>query len=140
MALAGGESDYWPRCADAGARLRLFSDPIGNDPSVNNPNTVFFKRLDQFTSVFMGVKTKPFQFVQILGVVAVGVSGLGFVIALARRAAQADGDLGLRVLVSIGLGLWGFLTVVTGTIGEYIVGMNHEIGRHPKYLVRKVHE
>ena len=35
-------------------------------------------------------------------------------------------------LVSLGLNLWGFLTVV--------VGMNYEIGRHPKYLIRQTHD
>jgi hypothetical protein len=43
-------------------------------------------------------------------------------------------------LVSLGLNLWGFLTAVVGTVGEYLVGMNYEIGRHPKYLVRAIHE
>ena len=32
------------------------------------------------------------------------------------------------------------LSTVTGLIGEYLVRMNYELGKHPKYLVRKVHE
>ncbi len=44
------------------------------------------------------------------------------------------------VLGGLGLGLWGFTTAIIGFIGDYLVGMNYEIGRHPKYIIRKIHE
>jgi glycosyltransferase involved in cell wall biosynthesis len=100
----------------------------------------FFRRLDQFMSVFMGVKTRPFQFVQLLGVIGLGAGGIGLALVVGCALLHGNIDVGRWLIASVGLGLWGFLTVVTGTIGEYIVGMNYEIGRHPKYLIRKVHE
>jgi len=100
----------------------------------------FFTRFDQFMSVFMGVRTKPFQFVQIIGGAAIMFGGIGFVVAVAYAFAGTVRGIGLWMLASLGLALWGFLIVVTGTVGEYIVGMNYEIGRHPKYLIRKVHD
>ena len=60
-------------------------------------------------------------------------------LALARGAAHTDAGVGLWLLASAGHGSWGFLTVVTGTVGEYIVGMNCEIRRHPKHLIRKAY-
>ena len=39
-----------------------------------------------------------------------------------------------------GLGLWGFSTAIIGMVGEYLVRMNYEMGRKPKYLVRRTHE
>ncbi|HUI07297.1 MAG TPA: glycosyltransferase family 2 protein [Verrucomicrobiae bacterium] len=100
----------------------------------------FFTRFDQFMSVFMGVRTRPFQFVQVIGAVGMVFGGVGFVVALVCGATGTGTEIGLWLLASAGLGLWGFLIVVTGTVGEYLVGMNYEIGRHPKYLIRKVHD
>lgn len=100
----------------------------------------FFTRLDQFMSVFMGVKRKPFQFVQIVGATALGLGGVGVAAALVMKWQQADANFVLALLGAIGLSLWGFLTMVTGMIGEYLIGMNYEIGNKPKYLIRKFHE
>jgi hypothetical protein len=44
------------------------------------------------------------------------------------------------LVASVAVGLWGFSTAITGMVGEYLVRMNYEIGRKPKYLVRKIHE
>jgi glycosyltransferase involved in cell wall biosynthesis len=108
----------------------------GGEPSKHN----FFKRLDQFMSVFMGARTKPFQFVEVVGAIAGGCGGLGLLITIALALIHADASLVLWALFSVGLCLWGFLAIVTGMVGEYVVGMNYEIGRHPKYLVRKINE
>jgi hypothetical protein len=43
-------------------------------------------------------------------------------------------------MLSASLALWGFSVTVTGMVGEYLVRMNYEIGRKPKYLVRNIHE
>jgi len=92
-----------------------------------------FTRLDQFMSVFMGATTKPFQFVEVIGISALGLGGLGVIVGLVTRT----WSLGV---VGLGLGLWGLSTTITGMIGEYLVRMNYEIGRKPKYLIRKFHE
>lgn len=92
-----------------------------------------FERLDQFMSVFMGATTKPFQFVEVIGVSAIGLGGVGTVAALiTRHWGWAFG--------AIAVGLWGLSIAITGMVGEYLVRMNYEIGRKPKYLVRKTHE
>jgi glycosyltransferase involved in cell wall biosynthesis len=101
----------------------------GGEQSKHN----FFIRLDQFMSVFMGATTKPFQFVEVVGLGAVGLGGLGLVAALIIGSWK----LGVLALV---VGLWGFSTAVTGMVGEYLVRMNYEIGRKPKYLVRKIYD
>lgn len=122
--------------------FRVAEVPVSHHerPSREQSKHSFFKRLDQFMSVFTGVKTRPFQFVEVIGAVAIGLGGLGLAAALVWRTAHANADIGLWLVASIGFGLWGFLTMVTGMVGEYMVGMNYEIGRHPKYLIRKVHE
>ena len=93
----------------------------------------FFVRLDQFMSVFMGATTKPFQFVEVIGIGAVGLGGAGLLAGLVIRS----WPLGV---LSASLALWGFSVTITGMVGEYLVRMNYEIGRKPKYLVRAVHE
>lgn len=92
-----------------------------------------FTRLDQFMSVFMGATTKPFQFVEVIGVSALGLGGLGVFLGLVTF----NWSLGI---LSLGLGLWGLSTTITGMVGEYLVRMNYEIGRKPKYLIRKTYE
>ena len=92
-----------------------------------------FTRLDQFMSVFMGATTKPFQFVEVIGISAIGVGGISAIVGLVTR----DWPVGV---VGLGLGLWGLSTTITGMVGEYLVRMNYEIGRKPKYLIRKMHE
>jgi len=84
-------------------------------------------------SVFMGATTKPFQFVEVIGVIALGLGGLGAVAGLFLR----NWPMGV---VSVGLGLWGLSIFIVGMVGEYLVRMNYEIGRKPKYLIRKMHE
>ena len=84
-------------------------------------------------SVFMGATTKPFQFVEVVGVAGIG---LGMLIVIAALVWWST----LLAMVGIGLGLWGFTTTIVGLIGDYLVGMNYEIGRKPKYLVRRFHE
>ena len=98
-----------------------------------------FTRIDQFMSVFMGVKTKPFQFVEVIGGLASGLGVCALLAALVLWIQAGRNPVGL-VLCGMALTLWGFLTTVTGLIGEYLVRMNYELGKHPKYLVRKVHE
>ena len=93
----------------------------------------FFVRLDQFMSVFMGATTKPFQFVEVIGIGAVGLGGAGLLAGLVIRS----WPLGV---LSASLALWGFSVTITGMVGEYLVRMNYEIGRKPKYLVRNIHE
>ena len=93
----------------------------------------FFVRLDQFMSVFMGATTKPFQFVEVIGIGAVGLGGAGLLTGIVIRS-------GLLSVLSASLALWGFSVTITGMVGEYLVRMNYEIGRKPKYLVRIVHE
>jgi glycosyltransferase involved in cell wall biosynthesis len=100
----------------------------------------FFRRMDQFMSVFLGARAKPFQFVQIMGAAGLGLGGLGLLAAIAWGLSGGDSRSLMLGLISLGLTLWGFLTVVVGMVGEYLVGMNYEIGRHPKYLVRAIHE
>ena len=100
----------------------------------------FFTRLDQFMSVFMGMKRRPFQFVQIIGAMAIGLGGAGVRAAVVMEWQRARANFLLMLLGTMVLCLWGFLTTVTGMIGEYLVGMNYEIGNKPKYLVRKFHE
>ena len=90
-------------------------------------------------SIFMGVRTKPFQFVEVMGGLASGCGIIVLLVALTLWLKDARNPAAL-VLCGIGLSLWGFLTTVTGLIGEYLVRMNYELGKHPKYLVRKVHE
>ncbi len=108
----------------------------GGEPSKHS----VFKRMDQFMSVFAGARTKPFQFVEVVGVAAMGLAGLGVVAAFLVGWCD-DGIKALWIAgISVALGLWGFLTTATGMIGEYLVGINYEIGRQPKYLVRRVHE
>jgi len=92
-----------------------------------------FTRLDQFMSVFMGTTTKPFQFVEIIGFSAVGLGGLGILVAVAMRR-------WLWALLGLSFGLWGLTTTIIGMVGEYLVRMNYEIGRKPKYLIRQTHE
>jgi glycosyltransferase involved in cell wall biosynthesis len=99
-----------------------------------------FRRMDQFMSVFMGATTRPFQFVEIIGGAMMVLGGAGLVAALVLWATGAEFRFGRLMLLAAGLTLWGFLTTVTGMIGEYLVGMNYEIGRKPKYLVRKFHD
>ena len=98
-----------------------------------------FTRIDQFMSIFMGVKTKPFQFVEVIGGAASGLGILAVIAALVLWMKDGRSASGL-VFCGVGLTLWGFLTTVTGLIGEYLVRMNYELGKHPKYLIRKVHE
>ena len=93
----------------------------------------FFVRLDQFMSVFMGATTKPFQFVEVIGIGAAGLGGAGLLTGIVIRS-------GLLSVLSASLALWGFSVTITGMVGEYLVRMNYEIGRKPKYLVRIVHE
>ena len=93
----------------------------------------FFVRLDQFMSVFMGATTKPFQFVEVIGIGAVGLGGTGLLAGIVIRS-------WLLGVLSASLALWGFSVTITGMVGEYLVRMNYEIGRKPKYLVRNVHE
>lgn len=100
----------------------------------------FFRRMEQFMSVFLGARAKPFQFVQIIGGAGLGLSGLGLVAAIVWGLSSGDRRSLILGLAAIGVSLWSFLTIVVGMIGEYLVGMNYEIGRHPKYLVRAIHE
>jgi undecaprenyl-phosphate 4-deoxy-4-formamido-L-arabinose transferase len=92
-----------------------------------------FTRLDQFMSVFMGATTKPFQFVEVVGFSALGLAGLGVIAGLVARSWAL-------ALGGFAVGLWAFSLVITGMVGEYLVRMNYEVGRKPKYLVRKIHE
>jgi glycosyltransferase involved in cell wall biosynthesis len=108
----------------------------GGEKSKHN----FFRRMDQFMSVFMGATTRPFQFVEVVGAVGMGLGGIGLVAALWLALRGAEFDWVVVLVASLALALWGFLAAVTGMIGEYLVGMNYEIGRNPKYLVRKIHE
>jgi glycosyltransferase involved in cell wall biosynthesis len=93
----------------------------------------FFVRLDQFMSVFMGATTKPFQFVEVIGIGALGLGGVGLLYGVFTRSWQLG-------VLSVSLALWGFSVTITGMVGEYLVRMNYEMGRKPKYLVRNVHE
>jgi len=93
----------------------------------------FFVRLDQFMSVFMGATTKPFQFVEVIGIGAVGLGGAGLLAGILIHSWPFG-------VLSTSLALWGFSVTITGMVGEYLVRMNYEIGRKPKYLVRNVHE
>jgi glycosyltransferase involved in cell wall biosynthesis len=93
----------------------------------------FFVRLDQFMSVFMGATTKPFQFVEVIGIGAVGLGGVGLLTGIVIRS-------WLIGVLAVSLAFWGFSVTITGMIGEYLVRMNYEIGRKPKYLVRNIHE
>ena len=97
-----------------------------------------FKRMEQFMSVFMGVATKPFQAVEILGVLLVlGGLALEFLLAVLWLFF----DLSIHMLFPL-LGLffmlWGFSIGVVSLIGEYIVRMNYEISKKPIYLVREI--
>ncbi len=96
------------------------------------------ERIDQFMSVFMGVRTKPFQFVEVIGGIA-GACGAGMLVVAVGLLCTGNRAAALWALYGAGLSLWGFLTAVTGLIGEYLVRMNYELGRHPKYLIRAVH-
>ncbi len=98
-----------------------------------------FIRIDQFESVFMGATTKPFQFVEIVGAVAGGMGALMILAALGLWIRYGTVGWVLLMLTGAGLMLWGFLTVVVGMIGEYLVRMNYEVGNKPKYLVRQFH-
>jgi glycosyltransferase involved in cell wall biosynthesis len=100
----------------------------GGEPSKHN----FFRRLDQFMSVFMGATTKPFQFVEVVGAAGMVAGVLVALVSVSRCSS-------LLAVSGLGLGLWGFTTAIVGLIGDYLVGMNYEIGRKPKYLVRKIH-
>lgn len=93
----------------------------------------FFVRLDQFMSVFMGATTKPFQFVEVIGIGAVGLGGAGLLAGILIHSWPFG-------VLSTSLALWGFSVTITGMVGEYLVRMNYEIGRKPKYLVRSIHE
>jgi uncharacterized transporter YbjL len=84
-------------------------------------------------SVFMGATTKPFQFVEVVGFSALGLAGLGVIAGLVARSWAL-------ALGGFAVGLWAFSLVITGMVGEYLVRMNYEVGRKPKYLVRKIHE
>jgi glycosyltransferase involved in cell wall biosynthesis len=108
----------------------------GGEQSKHN----FFRRLDQFMSVFMGARTKPFQFVEVVGAVTFALGGIGVLATIVLGLMHAKANLLLLGVCCGALCLWGFLAVVTGMVGEYVVGMNYEIGSHPKYLVRKIHE
>ena len=88
----------------------------------------------------MGATTRPFQFVEIIGVIAITTGGLGAVVGLVTRlAGRTDSAVWWVVSGGIALGLWGFSLLVLGMVGEYLVRMNYEIGRKPKYLVRHIH-
>ena len=122
--------------------FRVGETPVQHSerPSGEQSKHGFFTRLDQFMSVFMGVKRKPFQFVQIVGTLAFGLGGLGAAVVLILKWQQAWPHWAPALLGLIGLCLWGFLTMVTGMIGEYLIGMNYEIANAPKYLIRNIHE
>ncbi|HTS17515.1 MAG TPA: glycosyltransferase family 2 protein [Verrucomicrobiae bacterium] len=92
-----------------------------------------FTRLDQFMSVFMGATTKPFQFVEVIGFSAIGIGGFGVIAAVMLRCWACG-------ILAVAVGLWGFSITITGMVGEYLVRMNYEMGRKPKYLIRKTHE
>ena len=92
-----------------------------------------FVRLDQFMSIFMGATTRPFQFVEIVGVGAVGLGVLGLLTGVILGSWPMS-------LWCAALALWGFSTTIIGMVGEYLVRVNYEIGRKPKYLIRKTHE
>jgi glycosyltransferase involved in cell wall biosynthesis len=102
-------------------------------PSGEGSKHGFFVRLDQFMSVFMGATTKPFQFVEVIGIGAGGLGAAGLLAGIVIRS----WPLGA---LSASLALWGFSVTITGMVGEYLVRMNYEIGRKPKYLVRNIHE
>jgi dolichol-phosphate mannosyltransferase len=102
-------------------------------PGVEQSKHSVFTRLDQFMSVFMGATTKPFQFVEVVGFSALGLAGLGVIAGLVARSWAL-------ALGGFAVGLWAFSLVITGMVGEYLVRMNYEVGRKPKYLVRKIHE
>ena len=104
------------------------SERVGKEPSKHG----FFTRLDQFMSVFMGATTKPFQFVEVCGVGALSLGGVLLVAALIVKCWTG-------AMCAIAFGLWGFSTAIIGMVGEYLVRMNYEIGRKPKYLVRKIY-
>jgi glycosyltransferase involved in cell wall biosynthesis len=107
----------------------------GGEPSKHD----FFRRFDQFISVFMGTRTKPFQFVEIIGAIAFGLGGLGLGATVGLLLLNRPLNVPQAALWCVALSLWGFLTTTVGLVGEYLVGVNYEIGRHPRYLVRKVH-
>jgi hypothetical protein len=69
----------------------------------------------------------------VIGIGAVGLGGAGFLAGILIRS----WPLGT---LAASLALWGFSVTITGMVGEYLVRMNYEIGRKPKYLVRSVHE
>jgi glycosyltransferase involved in cell wall biosynthesis len=108
----------------------------GDEPSHHD----LFTRIDQFMSVFIGVKTKPFQFAEILGGAGIAVGGLGLIIGLARWLVGVRDGTGLLCLLAVGLSLWGFLMAVIGLVGEYLGHTYYDLRRHPKYLVRQIHD
>jgi glycosyltransferase involved in cell wall biosynthesis len=77
--------------------------------------------------------TKPFQFVEVIGIGAVRLGGAGLLVGIVIHS-------WLLGTLSASLALWGFSVMITGMVGEYLVRMNYEIGRKPKYLMRTVHE
>jgi glycosyltransferase involved in cell wall biosynthesis len=98
----------------------------------------FFMRLDQFMSVFMGVTTRPFQIVEFLGIGFMAVGFLGILSCLGYLVIQGQLPAILLCLLTVNFFLLGFLTLVIGLVGEYVVRMNYEVGNKPKYLVREI--
>jgi len=84
-------------------------------------------------SVFMGATTKPFQFVEVISFSAMVLGGLGMLGAVIARQ-------WFWALLGLSFGLWGLTTTIICMVGEYLVRMNYEMGRKPKYLIRRTHE
>jgi len=98
----------------------------------------FMTRAHQFLSILIGATDNPFLYVVIAGLIALGLSLIGFTLTVAGFAFGSGQQGFFWAAITAAVALWGALTTVTGVVGEYIARVHHEIGRTPRYLVRYV--
>ena len=98
----------------------------------------FFKRYDQFMSIFSGIATRPFQLIEFIGAFfgMFSVFGVAFII-IAPLIEKVAFNIPVFLLLCCML-LLSILMIFLGLIGEYIVRMNYEIGNKPKYIIDKI--
>jgi len=99
-----------------------------------------FAQMNQFMSLFTGLATRPFQFIEILGA---GLAMLGiaiFIWAILDLIFWRSSNLVWEILLGALNLLGGIIIGVLGLLGEYLVRIYYETKRNPKYLIERILE
>ena len=95
----------------------------------------FFVQLNQFMSLFTGYARRPFQVIEVIGVLTalLSIVTLGGSLALNKLTITS-------LLLTLIMGLAGLILGCLGIIGEYIIRIYHSNMDKPRYLIENIYE